>query len=61
MLFAVDKEENLLSAFATLVGNTDFRKKLATAGNRKASRQFDWERITDRLIRIYSEVVHTIV
>ena len=47
----------LLNTVRELIANPDRRRKIADAGKKKASEEFGWDRITQRLVGIYEEAI----
>lgn len=56
LLFEPGSLEQGLKAIRALMTNIDKRKKIAEAGQIKATKQYSWDRITNDLIKIYEEV-----
>ena len=57
LLFESNDESKLLDAFRILK-NSDVRRRIGEAGRKKARREYGWDRITDRLMKIYEEAVN---
>ncbi|GAB4455773.1 MAG: hypothetical protein OHK0029_12410 [Armatimonadaceae bacterium] len=55
-LVSPDNDVELIEAIHGLSQNPDRRHSFACAGQHKAATQYDWDRITQRLVHLYSEV-----
>jgi glycosyltransferase involved in cell wall biosynthesis len=57
LLFEPDDEKAFIYLFSVLRKDRQWAYALATAGQTKAQESYRWEKITERLVRIYEEVI----
>jgi glycosyltransferase involved in cell wall biosynthesis len=57
LLFRSDDAADLSEKVRALLASSELRRGLAEAGARKARGEYSWDRITDRLLEVYREVI----
>ena len=57
LLFTPKDEQELINALMNVRRQPDLAERLAAAGNDKAVREFGWDTITSRLVRLYEEAL----
>jgi len=58
LLFDPTRPADFTGVLGLLVGDRSLGDRLAPAGRRTVREEYDWTRVTERLIRIYEEVIH---
>lgn len=57
LLFESARVTELCAAVESLIRSPELREALGTAGRQKAVSQYSWDRIADRLLEVYQEVI----
>lgn len=58
ILFDLEDEAGFMEDFSALVSSPERARSLAMQGQKKAETAYSWDRITERLVRIYEEAIH---
>lgn len=56
LLFNDKDEDGLLERMERLASNPELARRIAAAGQRQASENYDWSKIAERVLRIYEEI-----
>ncbi len=57
LLFDTGEDASLLTAYRSLVEDSDLLSRLGAAGQQKAREEYDWDVIARKLVKIYEEVI----
>jgi starch synthase len=57
LLFEPDEPASFIEAFRAVSGDPERARSLAEAGQRKARDQYGWDKLAERLVKIYEEAI----